>query len=126
MRLPFERNGRVDNSEVPRICSDDTEEDWGVTWQGPPPLRFKRRGVTHALGQAPRSDYEGLLKDLKLILHFANIDLPWSEIQAMAIKASDFWDSVSPLKASLDMHLQRLMTDGGPFGDFAATSKGMN
>ncbi|WPB04501.1 uncharacterized protein RHO25_009147 [Cercospora beticola] len=51
MRLPFERNGRVDNSEVPRICSDDTEEDWGVPWQGPPLVRFKRRGVTHALGQ---------------------------------------------------------------------------
>ncbi|CAK1364243.1 uncharacterized protein RHO25_009146 [Cercospora beticola] len=30
----------------------------------------------------------------------------------MAIKASDFWDSDSPLKASLDMQLQRLMTDG--------------
>ncbi|GIZ45804.1 hypothetical protein CKM354_000895500 [Cercospora kikuchii] len=63
MRLPFERNGRVDTSKVPRICNDDTDEDWGVPWQGPPLVRFKRRGITHALGQAPRSDYEGLLKD---------------------------------------------------------------
>lgn len=71
----------------------------------------------------------------------------------MTIKVSDFWDSDSPLKASLDMHLQSLMTDGtaanavdiglaerprkrkymagtnelwSPFGEPAATPEGMN